>query len=276
MEEPPTTHDFAQAGTYPVTLEVADGAGSTHTVTHQVAVSTSASPLSFRSGARSVANTTSPSLTVPSNVRAGDGLILFATLNITTTTVSGPSGVTGWTPVANVVTHTARTMVWKKVAAAGDAGRTLRLPLSTTTKVALNLVAYGGTSPADPVAAFATRSETTAVTSHLTPTVTVTNPHSWLLSYWADKSSATTNWTAPTGVVVRDELIGSGSGRITLRLQRRRRAHGDGRRVDRDHRRGLRGDHREHCAGASVLNSDLTYGFQSADFRPGQPRSLRM
>lgn len=214
-DESEPTHSFAEAGTYPVTLDVRDADGATGTVTHEVTVTDSASPIGFRGVVRFVGNTTNPLLTVPSSVQAGDGLILFATLNRTATTVTGPSGVTGWTPLENLVTGTSRTMVWKKVATAGDAGGTVRLQLSRTTKVALNLVAYGGTSSADPVATFATRSETTAVTSHPTPQVTVTDPHSWLLSYWADSSSTTTDWTAPAGVEVRAETIGSGSGRIT-------------------------------------------------------------
>ena len=108
-------------------------------------------------------------------------------------------------------------MVWKKAAAAGDAGRTLTINLSAITKIDLQLVAYGGTA-ADPVAAITTRSDATATTSHTTPTVAVASSGAWLVSYWADKSSTTTSWTAPGGLVVRDRVIGTGGGRITSLL----------------------------------------------------------
>ena len=38
---------------------------------------------------------------------------------------------------------------------------------------------------------------------------------SWVVSYWGDKSSTTTAWTAPAGQTVRDQSYGSGGGRVT-------------------------------------------------------------
>jgi PKD repeat protein len=208
------THAYAQAGTYTVTLTVTDGNGVPDSVSHPVTVSSTTSPIAFRGLARFVGNTTSAALTVPAGVQPGDALVLFATLNITTTSVSGPSGVTGWTPLTNFVTGSARTMVWRKVAVAGDGGKALTLSLSAYTKVNLQLVAYSGTAATDPVATFATRSDPANTVTHTTPTVSVTNSGSWLLSYWADKSSSTTDWSAPSGAVVRDELVGTGGGHI--------------------------------------------------------------
>ncbi|GAA3141042.1 hypothetical protein GCM10010466_35110 [Planomonospora alba] len=177
-----------------------------------------AQPIAFRAAAHTVGNTTSASVTVPPSVQSGDGMLLFATLNTASAAVTGPTGVIGWTQIADFTTGSARTLVWKKTAVAGDAGGALTLELSPITKIGLQLVAYGGTSSADPVAAVATRSETASTTSHTGPAVEVGEPGGWLVSYWADKSSVTTGWTPPAGVVVRDGVAGSGSGRITALL----------------------------------------------------------
>ena len=197
-----------------MTLTVTDGDGATNSVSHPVSVSSTTSPIAFRGLARFAGNTTSAALTVPSGVQPGDALVLFATLNVSTTSVSGPSGVTGWTPLTNFVTGSARTMAWTKVAVAGDNGKALALSLSAFTKVNLQLVAYDGTAATNPVATFATRSDPTSTVTHTTPTVSVTTSGSWVLSYWADKSSLTSDWSTPSGAVVRDELIGTGGGHI--------------------------------------------------------------
>jgi PKD repeat protein len=205
-------HTYAAAGTYTVTLTVTDADGATNQVTRQVTVGVS-SGIAFRGAAGFVGNTTAPVVTVPSTVRAGDALVVFATLNVTTTSVAGPSGVGGWTPVVNVVSGSQRTMAWWKVASASDAGQAVRLTLGAYTKVTMQLTGYSGTSPSQP--SVAQRSDPASTTEHVTPMVNVSVGGSWLLSYWADKSSSTTNWTAPGSSVTRDERIGSGSGRIS-------------------------------------------------------------
>jgi PKD repeat protein len=202
-------HTYAAAGTYTAALTVTDAAGATNRLTHPVTVGSSTG-IAFRGGVGSVGNATTSALTVPSTVRAGDALVLFATLNLTTTSVAGPSGVTGWTEVVNVVSGSQRTMAWSKIASQGDAGQAVRLTFDAYTKVALQLTGYVGGS----LGAVSQRSDTALTTAHVTPVVNASVGGSWLLSYWADKSSTTTNWTAPATSVPRDEQIGSGSGRI--------------------------------------------------------------
>ena len=88
-----------------------------------------------------------------------------------------------------------------------DRGRRLGaggVTLGGTVKTSLTVAAWSGTSRDRPVAAFAHRIDTTTTASHTTPAATVATPGSWVVSYWADKSSSTTAWTAPAGQAVRN------------------------------------------------------------------------
>jgi hypothetical protein len=82
-------------------------------------------------------------------------------------------------------------------------------------KTDLTLLAYSGVRTTDPVLAFASRAETTSRTSHQAPGLTLPSPGAWVVTFWADKSSATTTWTHPMDQVRRISTVGSGSGRIT-------------------------------------------------------------
>ena len=86
---------------------------------------------------------------------------------------------------------------------------------SALNKMALRLAAYANASG---VAAHAVAVDTVTKASHTTPTVTVPGSGSWVLSYWADKSSSTTAWSAPAGQTVRGTTIGTGTGRVTSLL----------------------------------------------------------
>jgi PKD repeat protein len=203
------SHSYAAPGTYGVTLVVTDGAGHTGTVSHDVTVGSTSAAIAFRGVAVSNANTTAAAVTVPA-VRAGDAMLLFATLNVTTLTVTPPAG---WTQLADFVTGSERTIAWQRVATAADAGSRVTVGLSGYAKTALQLVAYGGTS-STPVAAIATGGDAANTLTHPTPSAPVAGPGRWVVSYWADKSSATTDWQPPGGVAVRNETIGSSGGHI--------------------------------------------------------------
>jgi hypothetical protein len=205
---------YAAPGTYDVSLVVTDSAGQTGTVTHQVTVGDS-TPIGFRALTRTNVNSTAPSVTVPAAVRDGDVMLLFATLNVTTLTVTPPAG---WTQLADFVTGSQRTLLWRRVATATDAGTPATVQLSGYAKVALQLAAYAGASRTTPVALVATRGDPANTLDHPTPAVAVNGAGRWVVSYWADKSSATTDWRPPAGVAVRDETIGSSGGHIDALL----------------------------------------------------------
>lgn len=204
-------HTYAAAGTYPVTLTVTDDDGATASTTISVTVSATAAPIAFRAAAGTNTNTATPQVVVPAAVRAGDALVLVATSG----TAASQTAPAGWSQVTSRSQGTVLTTVWQRVAGAADAGSTVRVQLSSLTKVDLRVLAYSGTAAASPVYAWATTAESTLSTAHPTASVSVATAGSRVVSYWADKSSTTTSWTAPAGLTVRSTAIGTGSGYIS-------------------------------------------------------------
>ncbi|GAA5023192.1 PKD domain-containing protein [Actinopolymorpha pittospori] len=213
------THTFAAAGHYVVRLTVTDNQGATAGTNADVTVTAPPVTVRFVGQAGANANVQNHQVTIPSTVQAGDRLLLLFSINTTTPTISAPTGVTGWTGVAARNTSSMVSRAWQKSAAASDAGRTVTVPLSGYAKGDLTVVAYRGPNIA--VSAFAGVAETTARTTHTAPTVSLSPPATsatWLVSYWGEKSSATTALTPPAGQNVRRSASGIGGGRITALL----------------------------------------------------------
>lgn len=171
------------------------------------------SPIRFVAAAVTSGNKTTHTVTVPAGVQAGDALVLLlATNNLAS--VSAPTGVTGWTQVNGLATASARSVVWRKTAVAADAGKVIQVALGSMTKADLVVLAYRGTA-SNPIAAHAVVADANNTTVHVTPTLTVGNARSWVVSFWTHKDSTTTELTPPAGVTVRASASQSGSGMIT-------------------------------------------------------------
>jgi PKD repeat protein len=205
------SHTYAEAGTYTVKLTVTDNRGDTGTTSQQITVSPTQVNIGFRGTDGYNANTVKATVTVPASVQAGDGLLLILNVNGTGVEITPPAG---WQQVATQ-SGIARSTVWQRVAQAGDAGKAVDVALSAYAKADLRLLAYSGTSTTEPVAAVGQAADPASVTEHTTPTVNVAGGGNWVVSYWSDKSSSTTAWTAPGGVTSRATSIGTGSGRAT-------------------------------------------------------------
>lgn len=205
------SHGYSAAGAYDVTLTVVDDGGATDSVGYRLTVAEPATEVGFRGASRAVANSTRVVPRVPTAARPGDALLLVASANRSSTTLGAP---VGWTRLGRVADQTMQSVVWWRLAGATDAGSAVTVTAGTTTKVDAQILAYSGTA-AIPVAGYAAAAESGRTAAHRTPTVAVPSAGAWLLSYWADKSSSGTGWTAPASVVVRQRSVGTGNGRIT-------------------------------------------------------------
>lgn len=206
-------HTYAAAGAYTVKLTVTDNRGGTATRSQNVTVAPNQANIGFRAGAGGNANVRTAYADIPASVQPGDGMIMVLTYNASSASMTTPPA--GWTQVDTQNAGSATSILWKRVAQAGDAGTRVNIGLSAYTKADIRLLAYEGTNTTDPIAAVAKRSDSSSVTEHTSPSASVGAAGAWAVTYWGDKSSSTTSWTAPAGVQVRGSGIGSGGGRIT-------------------------------------------------------------
>jgi len=206
---------FAAEGTYALTLTLTDNRGGVNSSTRILTVTRPPlASVAFRAATGANVNSTTARVTVPAEVQAGDLLVLISTTNNTTGVVTGPAG---WTLVSSGVSTGTDTssLLWSKVATAADAGSTAIITNAVTSKMALQLSAYSGGGS---IGAHALAFDTVNRATRTTPTVPVSTAGSALVSYWADKSGATTTWTLPAAAQLRDLSVGGGFGRITAAL----------------------------------------------------------
>ena len=208
------SHAYSATGDYPVTLTVTDNSGAQRSVRHTVSITSLTRQIQFVGASHSAAgSSTSKSVTVPAAATVGDTMLLVLT-GSTSNTWSSPGS--GWTKVGTTVTNaTINSSAWVKQVAAGDPGSTVTVTSPTTGKARLSLSDYSGVSGATPVDAIAGAGDAGG-TSHVTPTVSA-GLGDWVVSVWTDKSAAVSAWTAPAGVVKRDDAYDNGtSGRFSV------------------------------------------------------------
>jgi PKD repeat protein len=207
------SHTYASPGLDTVQVTVTDNAGATGTASATATPTVPHQDIAYRDGASFTSpGVTTGTLTIPTDVQAGDVMVLFQSIASTATSVD-PAG---WTPIATKVNASGiTTTAYTRVATAADAGSPVTVTYSAKGKVTMTLAAYSGVSASAPVGAFAVAIDSGTAT-HTTPTVTVPQSGSWVVSYWTDKSGAVpTTWTAPGNVTTRDSQLGTGSGALS-------------------------------------------------------------
>jgi PKD repeat protein len=213
---PNPSHSYATAGARTVTLTVNDGHGHTGTDTASVNPSGTApvSHVAFVGVNSSNGNRTSHTTALPSGVQAGDTLVAFFTANSNTPTYTAPAG---WTLLETKDGNGVVARAWTKTATATDTS--VAVTSSGFAKSDLTVAAYRGLDGTTPIAASASKTDDAAGAAHISPAVTATDGTSWLVSYWADKSTDTTGFSAPAGQTVRRAVATTSStGHITALL----------------------------------------------------------
>jgi PKD repeat protein len=205
------THTYANPGPVTATVTVTDDALSTASTTVAVSPTVVApSNIAFRAEAGVSQNQVAPNLTIPASVQNGDQLLLFAS----SASVTSQTAPAGWALLGTQTSQTLMTTVWQKTATATDAGSKVTVTLNVAGKTDLHVMAYSGAD----VASVIGLAQDGSNNSHTAPSATVGTGGSWVVRYWADKTSTTTAWTAPSGVTTRDSLVGTGSGRVSTLL----------------------------------------------------------
>ena len=203
------SHSYSAGGTYPVTLTVTDNGGATNSVTHSVTVSPQVGIRFVGAANAGGGNVKTKTVTIPAAAKTGDTALMILS-QPATTPWAGPTGVTGWTQVGSNFTNGGlTTTVWEKQLAAGDAGSNVQFTSSTFTHASVDVAVYSGVNAVTPVGNTATAQDTSA-SNHTTASVNAAGG-SWVVSMWADRSTATRTWTVPGSVTQRDASTDTGA-----------------------------------------------------------------
>lgn len=209
------THQYDDAGSYIVTLTVTDENGTTGSTTYELELSQDPDPgglvgpelvgMAASSSDRGV----NPSVSVPQEVQAGDLLVFFVSTN-QTDEYAAPEG---WVEERRVVSGGLVVSVFTRVATAADSGSLVGLELPhASIRADLTMAAYRGVHDDGVEALESVISSRTEV--HDSPQVMVGGDERVVLTFFADRSSSTTQWTAPSDVEVLSTQVGTGGGRL--------------------------------------------------------------
>ncbi len=209
------SHTFYGAGTFAVTLTVTDEFGATGTTSYELEVIDGSGPVETPPhlvGSTAIWALANPVVTVPAEVQAGDLLMMFVSAN-QSETYSAPSG---WSLKERTLSGALGVSLFTRVATGNEASTQVAIALPAGVRSDVTLVAYRGVLDGD-IEMLASSIDASTAT-HTSPQVTSPGENRVALTFWADRSSSTTGWTAPSGVDVVSTNVGTGGGRVTTLL----------------------------------------------------------
>ncbi len=214
-------HQYASAGERTVQLTVTDDANETDSATgtanpQDPGGTGGGSEVSLVGATNYNDDGNSHSVTVPSDVQAGDTLVLHAGMNTTNADLGDPNG---WTTLSSTSGGNFQGRTWTRQATAGDAGSSVTVSTTGWVKVDLSMAAYRGAGgEALQVLDHAAALDQQGGTDHVSPTVDNPTAGSWLETSWIAKRSADITWSLPASQQRRVEGHGSGGGRLNTVL----------------------------------------------------------
>lgn len=206
-------HTYAAGGPRTVTLTVSDG-DQTAQATRAISPDEAVAPgeITFVDANTTAGNRPGHSVTIPQSVRPGDRLVLFLTVNSTSSTID--DALPGWDLIESRNGNGIRGRAWTRSATVADAGRTVTVTGSAYAKSVMSVAAYRSTG-SSLVSASAVRGVDSPATSHTTPATDAAHANSWLVSVWSEKSSGDITWTLPGSVTERGEGAAAGTGKVS-------------------------------------------------------------
>lgn len=175
-------------------------------------------PIGFRGATGIVAQSgvAGPSVTLPGTVASGDSMWAVSTFSGTTQTLTTPAG---WSVVDGPIDKgtVSRSYLLSKVAGGGDASASVAFTWSATTATrTTEVIVLSGSDPTTPLHDSASRVETVAGTTHVSPTVTVSADGCWIIEFITDRGSpGSASFTPGGGMALRDTQVATGGGALS-------------------------------------------------------------